>query len=145
MLFTGLCTGGADVGVMDVATTDMAIVPIFEPRGEGGGLRRAMGGIVATAAIEVHASALIVTATTTVASVESVSTATIVGAMNAANRLPLMALVLLLVTTATTRTTILIGLLLCVLEHANRGLVANGIAEHLNLPLNIIHEVIIVA
>jgi hypothetical protein len=70
LIFTGLCADGTCVGAMDVTTMGMAIVPIFEPLEWGrGGLRHALGGIVATAAIEGYAAALIVSATATVASV----------------------------------------------------------------------------
>jgi hypothetical protein len=45
------------MGVMDVAAMGMAIVSIFDPLEWGrGGLQRARGGIIATAAIEVHAT-----------------------------------------------------------------------------------------
>ncbi len=88
------------MGAMDVATVGMAIVPIFEPLEWGrGGLRHALGGIIATAAIESHAAALIVSATAIIAPVESVSTAAVVGAMTTAAWLSLLALVLLLTMT----------------------------------------------
>ncbi len=133
------------MGVMDVAATGMAIVPIFEPLEWGsGGLRCALGGIIATAAVEGHAAALIVSTTATVASVESVSTAAVVGAPTAANCLSLLALVLLLATTAAT-CTMICAVLLWVLMHASRGLVANGVAEHLALPLHSIDGGIVIA
>ena len=103
-----------------------------------------MGGIIATATIEGHAAALIVSATATVASVESVSTAAVVGAMTATAGLSLLALVLLLAMPAATRLMILV-VLLWVLKHADRGLVANGIAEHLDLPLRSIDGGVVVA
>ncbi len=146
MLFNGLCAGGASVGVMDVSAMGMAIVPIFEPLEWGmGGLRQARGGIIATANVEDHATTLIVFATATIASVESVSTATIFGATTAANWLFLLALVLLLATTTAMRATILDVLLLWVLKHARRVLVADGIADHLNLPLHSIDGGVVVA
>ncbi len=59
------------------------------------------GGIIATATIEGHSAALIVSGTVTVvASVESVSSAAVVGAATAAAGLSLLALVLLLATPA---------------------------------------------
>jgi hypothetical protein len=71
---------------MDVAAMGVAIVPIFEPlEWWSGGLRRALGGIIAPIAIEGHAAAQIVSTTATVASVESVSSTTVVGATTATN------------------------------------------------------------
>jgi hypothetical protein len=120
---------------MDVPAMGIAIVPIFELLEWGRrGLICALGGIIATAAVEDYAAALIVSATATVASVESDSTTTVVGATTAAAGLSLLALVLLLAMPAATRLTILV-VLLWVLKHAVRGLVANGVAEHLDLPL----------
>ncbi len=111
-------------------------IEIFEPLEWGWqGLRCALGGILATTAIEGHAAALIVSATTTVASVESDSTAALVGATTVAAGLLLLALVLLLATPAAPCLTILV-ILLWVLKHAGRGLVADGVAEHLDLPLH---------
>jgi hypothetical protein len=91
--------------------------------------------MIATAAIEVHAATLIVSATATVAVVESIFTAANVSATTASNWLSLLALALLLASTTAARSTILV-VLLWVLEHAGRGLVADGIAQHLNLPLH---------
>jgi hypothetical protein len=97
---------------MNVAAMGMAIVPIFEPLEWGrGGLRCVLGGIIATAAVEGHATALIVSANATVASVEPVSTTTIVGAMTATNWLSLLALIQLLATTAAACLTICVVLL----------------------------------
>ncbi len=108
------------------------------------GLRCALGKIIATAAIEGHAAALIVSSTTTVASVESVSTTTIVGATTPAAGLSQLALVLLLATLARPCSAILV-VLLRVLKHAGRGLVANGVAGNLDLPLHRIDGGIVVA
>ncbi len=105
-------------------------------------MRRARGGIIATATIEVHAAALIVS--TTVAFVESVSFTAIVRTTTTANWLSQLALVLLLATTAAACSMILV-VLLWVSEHAGRGLVANGIAEHLDQPLHSIYGGVIVA
>ncbi len=103
-----------------------------------------MGGIIATAANKVHASALIVYVNATIASVESVFTAAVVGAMTSATWLSLLALVFLLATLAAARLTILV-VLLWVLKHAGRRLVANSIAEHLDLPLHRIDGGVVVA
>ncbi len=93
MIDTGLCKGGTCVVVMDVAAMGMGIVPIVKVLEWGRrGLRCALGGIIATAAIEGHAAALVVSATIIVASVESVSTAAVVGATTAAAGLSLLAL-----------------------------------------------------
>jgi hypothetical protein len=121
VIFTGLCVGGTGVGAMDVATMGMAIVPIFEPLEWGrGDLRHALGGIIATAAVEGHAAALIVSTTTTIASLESISTAVIVCATTAAAWLSLLGTVLLLAMPTAARLTILV-VLLWVLKHAIRG------------------------
>jgi hypothetical protein len=144
-MFIRLCADGTSVGVVDVASMGVAVVPIFELLEWGrGGLRRARCGIIATAAIEFYATALIVSATTAVAFVESGTTAAVVGNMTASNWLSLLALALLLATMATVRLTLLVMLLLWVLEHASRGLVANCIAEHLNLPLHCIDGGVVV-
>jgi hypothetical protein len=144
--FTGLCAGGTGVGVVDVAPISVAVISIFKPIEWGRwGLRHARGGIIATAAVEIYATALIVSATAASALVVSSTTTTIVGAMIAAKWLSLLPLALLLVTTATTRSMILDVLLLWVLEHAGRGLVANDAAEHLNLPLHGIDGGVVVA
>jgi hypothetical protein len=146
MMFTGLCTGDTGLAIVDVTPMGMALVPIFEPLEWGrGGLRRARCGIIATAAIEVYATALIVSATATIAFVESTTTTAVVGATTATNWLSLLALALLLATTAAVNLIILAVLLLWVLEHASRGLVADGIAEHLNLPLHYIDGGIVLA
>ncbi len=58
--------------------------------------------------------------------------------------LSLLALALLLAMLAAARSTILAVLLLWVLEHARQGLVANDVAEHLNLSLQHIDGGIVV-
>jgi hypothetical protein len=74
VIFAGMCTGGTGVGVMDLVAMGVKIVPSIEPLEWGrGGPRCAMGGIIDTPTNEGHAAALIVSATTTIASVESVS------------------------------------------------------------------------
>ena len=72
------------------------------------------------------------------------ATAGIVSATTATNWLSLLALVLLLAMLAARSLTILV-VLLWVLEHASRGLVANSIAEHLDLPLHSIDGGVVVA
>ena len=105
-----------------------------------------MGGITATAAVEGHAAALAVSAaiTVTVASVESISTTAVVGATTTATGLSRLALFLLLAMPATLCSTILV-VLLWVLKHACRGLVAKCIVEHLDLPLHGIDGGVVVA
>ena len=145
-MFTWLCAGCTGVGVADVAPMGVAVIPIFEPLEWGkGGLRHARGGIIATAAVEIYATALIVSATAAAALVEFATTAAVADNTTTANQLSLLALALLVVTTATACSTILAVLLLWVLEHASTGLVANGIAEHLILPLHLIDGGIVVA
>jgi hypothetical protein len=142
---TGLWAGGTCVTAMDVAAMGMAIVPIFEPLEWGRqGLRCALGGMIATATVEGHSTALIVSGTTTIASVESISTTTIVGVATAAAGLSLLALVLLLATVAAPCSTILV-VLLWILKHAGRGLVADGVAEHFDLPLHSIDGGVVAA
>jgi hypothetical protein len=134
------------VGVADVAPMGVAVIPIFEPLEWGkGGLRHARGGIIATAAVEIYATALIVSATAAAALVEFATTAAVADNTTTANQLSLLALALLVVTTATACSTILAVLLLWVLEHSRRGLVANDVREHLNLPLHCIDGRIVVA
>jgi hypothetical protein len=146
VMFTGLYTGDTGVGVMDVAPMGMAMVAIFELLELGrGGLRNARSGKIATNTIEVYITALIVSVTATVAFVESTSTATDVVAMTNAKWLSFLALALMLSMTATARTMILVMLLLWVLEHAGRELIANDIVEHVNLPLNCIDGSVVVA
>ncbi len=132
---TGLRTGGAHVVVMDVATMGMAIVPIVEFLDWGWRVRGALGGMIATAAIEGHATALVVPPTVAIASVKYILPTTIVGGTSAAAWLSLLALVLLLATLAALCLMPLVSLL-WVLKHACRRLVANCIAEHLELPLH---------
>jgi hypothetical protein len=108
------------------------------------GWRCALGGITAIATINGHAAAIVVYATITVASVEFVSTAAVVGATTATAGLSLLALVLLLAMPAALCLTILV-VLLWILKHAGRGLVANCIAEHLDLPLHSIDGGVVVA
>ncbi len=103
-----------------------------------------MGETTATAAVEGHAAALVIPATIVVASVESVLPAAIVGATTITAGLSLLDLVLLLATLAALCSMPLVGLL-WVLKHAYRGLGAKCIAEHLDLPLNSIDGVIVVA
>jgi hypothetical protein len=145
-MFTGLRAGGTGVGVVDVAPMGVAVVPVFEPLERGrGGLRCARGGIIVTAAIEIQATTLIVSATASIAFVESPTTAALGGNRTAANWLSLLALALLFATRATACSAILALLLLCVLEHAGRGLVSDGFVEHLNLSLHWIDGGIVVA
>jgi hypothetical protein len=103
-----------------------------------------LGGITATAAIEGQAAALVISTTIAVAAVESVLPATVVGATTVATGLSPLTLVLLLATLAASCSTTLVGLL-WVLKHACRGLVANCIAEHLDLPLHGIDGGVVVA
>ncbi len=103
-----------------------------------------LGWIIATATVKGHSADLIVSGTATVASVESVSTAAVVGAATTTTGLSLFSLVLLLATPAAPCSTILVALL-WVLKHAGRGQVANGVAEHLDLPLHSIDRGIVVA
>ncbi len=78
---------------MDVAAMGVAIVPIFKPLEWGRrGLRCALGGIIATTAIEGHAAALVVPATIAIAFVESVLPAAIVCTTTATTGLSLLAL-----------------------------------------------------
>jgi hypothetical protein len=89
-----LCTAGTCVVGMDVTAMRMAIVLIVEVfEWERRGWRCALGEITATAAIEGHATALVVSTTIIIASVESVSNATIVGATTAAAGLSLLVLI----------------------------------------------------
>jgi hypothetical protein len=142
---TRLCVGGTCMVAIDVAAMGMVIVPIFKPLEWGRqGLRCALGGIIAATTIEGHTAALIVSATATVASVESVSIAAIVRATATTPGLSLLALVFLLATPAASFLMIFI-VLLWVLKHPGRGLVANGVAEHLDLPLHSIDGGIVVA
>ncbi len=128
------------MGAMDVAVMDITIVPIFELLEWGrGGLRHALGRMIATTTVEGHAASLIVSPTA-----ESVSTAAVVGARTTTTGFSLLALVLLLATLATARLTILV-VFLWVLKHAGRGLVADGIAKHLDLPLHSFDGGIVVA
>jgi hypothetical protein len=94
-----------------------------------------LGGITATAAVEGHSAARVISATVAVASVESVSPAALVGATTAIAGLSLLAMVLLLATLTTLCLTSQVGLL-WISWHACRGLVAKCIAKHLDLPLH---------
>jgi hypothetical protein len=119
---TELCAGGTCVAVMDVATMDMAIVPIVGFLDWGWRVGGALGGITATATIE-GSAAKVTSVTIAVASLESISPTTIVDATTTAAQVSLLALVLLLATLSTLCTMSLVGLL-WVLQHACRGLVA---------------------
>ncbi len=103
-----------------------------------------MAWISPTATIEGHATALVIPATVAIASVEYIFLDAIVGATTAAAGLSLLALFLMLATLAAMCLMFLV-VLLWVLKHACRGLVANSIAEHLNLPLDRIDGGIAVA
>jgi hypothetical protein len=128
-----LCTADTCVVGMDVTAMGMAMVPIVEVfEWERRGWRCAMGEITATAAIEGHATALVVSTTIIIASVESVSTTAIVGATTAAAGLSLLVLILLLAKLVALCLTILV-VLLWNLKQASRGLVANCIAGHMDL------------
>jgi hypothetical protein len=141
----GLRTGGACVAVMDAAAMGTAIVSIIEFLDWGWRVWGALSRITANAAVEGHAPALVITATIAVAvALESVSPAANVAATTASAGLSLLALVMLLAKMATVCSTTLAGLL-WVLNHACRGLVANCIAEHLDLPLHGIDGGVVVA
>ncbi len=103
-----------------------------------------MGGKTATIAVEGHAAALVIPAIVATTSVESVLPVAVVGATTAATGLSLLTLVLMLGTLAALCLMTLVGLL-WVLKHACRGLVANCIAEHLDLSLYSIDGGIVVA
>ncbi len=103
-----------------------------------------MGGKTATIAVEGHAAALVIPAIVAAASVESVLPVAVVGATTAATGLSLLTLVLMLGMLAAFCLITLVGLL-WVLKHACRGLVANSVAEHLDLPLYSIDEGVVVA
>ncbi len=144
--------GGTGVIVVNVAPMGVAVIPIFEPLNkERVELRCARSGTIATASvgiaatIGISAAALVVSATAPAAIVVSTTTAAVGVATTAANGLSLLALALLLAMTATTCSTILAMLLPGVLEHTRGGLFANGVTEHLNLPLQCIDGGVVIA
>jgi hypothetical protein len=101
--------------------------------------------ITANTAVEGHAIALVTPTFVAVASVESILIPAVVGATTTATGLSLLvlALVLLLATLAVSCSMTLV-VLLWVLKHACRGLVAGFVAEHLDLPLHSIDGCVVV-